>query len=45
MDASTQTYNDRSNARKAALRLIETGKAPATSFDIDKTDGGRFEVI
>jgi hypothetical protein len=45
MDATTQTYSNRSNARKAALRQIETGKAPATSFDIDKTDGARFEVM
>jgi hypothetical protein len=44
MDA-TQTYSDRSNARKAALRLMTAGKAPATSFDIDKEDDGRFEVI
>jgi len=45
MDITTHTYGDWSNARKAARRQIEAGKAPATSFDIDKKDDGRFEVI
>jgi hypothetical protein len=40
-----KTYSDRSNARKGARRLVETGNAPASSFDIERVVAGRFEII
>jgi hypothetical protein len=44
MDAS-KTYSDRSNARKAAKRLIAAGKAPASEFDIDAGVDERFAIV
>jgi hypothetical protein len=40
-----KTYTDRSNARKAALRLIAAGTAPASQFDIVKRGDREFEIV
>lgn len=43
MDAVT-TYTGRSNAKRAANRLLEAGQAPAVDFDIQPTEDGRFAI-
>jgi hypothetical protein len=42
---ATKTYSDRSNARKAAKRLIAAGHAPASEFEIDVAVDGRWTII
>jgi pyruvate/2-oxoglutarate dehydrogenase complex dihydrolipoamide acyltransferase (E2) component len=43
MDAAT-TFTDRSNAKRAAKRLLDAGRAPAVDFDIQPTEDGRFAI-
>jgi hypothetical protein len=43
MDAAT-TFTDRSNAKRAAKRLVDAGRAPAVDFDIQPTEDGRFAI-
>lgn len=44
MDA-TITLSDRSNARRAARRMLEKGDAPATEFEIEPGTDGRFVIV
>lgn len=43
MDAAT-TFTDRSNAKRAAKRLLNAGQAPAVDFDIETTEDGKFAI-
>jgi hypothetical protein len=43
--ASNQSFTDRSNARRAAKRMLEAGTAPAAEFDIREDNDGRFEIV
>ena len=43
MDVAT-TFTDRSNAKRAAKRLLDAGRAPAVDFDIQPTEDGRFAI-
>jgi hypothetical protein len=40
----TCSFTDRSNARRAAKRLIAAGEAPASEFEIQPGTDGRFEI-
>jgi hypothetical protein len=41
---TTNSFSDRSNARRAARRMIDSGEAPATEFDITQV-GDRHEIV
>jgi hypothetical protein len=42
--ASNESFTERSNARHAARRMMDSGAAPAPNFDIRAVDG-RFEIV
>src|SRR5271155_416305 len=44
MDANT-TFTERSNAIRAAKRVIAAGRAPASEFDIRPSADGRYEIV
>jgi hypothetical protein len=42
---ANSTFSSRSNAKRAAEKMIADGKAPAVDYAIRPRDDGRFEII
>src|ERR1700751_3109336 len=43
--APCSTFSSRSNARRAAEKLLTDGTAPAVDYGIKEGDDGRFEIV
>jgi len=43
--APCSTFSTRSNARRAAEKMITAGTAPAVDYGIKPRDDGRFEIV
>ena len=43
--AQCSSFSTRSNAKRAAEKMIANGKAPAVDYGIRPRDDGRFEII
>jgi hypothetical protein len=43
--ALCSTFSTRSNARRAAEKMITAGIAPAVDYGIKPRDDGRFEIV
>ena len=45
MDATASNFSNRSNAKRAAEKMIAKGTAPAVDYGIKPSDDGRFEIV
>ena len=45
MAASASNFSNRSNAKRAAEKIIARGTAPAVDYSIKPSDDGRFEIV
>jgi hypothetical protein len=45
MDATASNFSNRSNAKRAAEKIIARGTAPAVDYGIKPSDDGRFEIV
>jgi hypothetical protein len=42
---TTATFSNRSNARRAAEKIIANGTAPAVDYGFKTREDGRFEIV
>src|SRR6202045_3449824 len=45
MDTTASSFTARNNAKRAAEKMIASGKAPAVDYGIRPRDDGRFEIV
>jgi hypothetical protein len=45
MDATASNFSNRSNAKRAAEKMIAKGTAPTVDYGIKPSDDGRFEIV
>ena len=45
MDATASNFSNRSNAKRAAEKMIAKGTAPTIDYGIKPSDDGRFEIV
>src|SRR5260221_11082247 len=45
MDATASSFSTRSNAKRAAEKMIAKGTAPTVDYGIKPSDDGRFEIV
>ena len=45
MDATASNFSNRSNAKRAAEKMIAKGTAPTVDYGIKPSDNGRFEIV
>ena len=45
MDTTTSSFTARNNAKRAAEKMIDSGKAPTVNYGIRPRHDGRFEIV
>ena len=45
MDTTASSFSTRSNAKRAAEKMIAKGTAPTVDYGIKPSDDGRFEIV